>query len=160
MITQPLELASKLRSPPRDFDVFFWANAALIVLFFSLAGSQFVLAPGVPVGVGQSPEDSALVLPEMKATTAGAASVVVSYRRDEMILFEGGIYEFGNFRTVLEAYAKKHPGASLLVRVDKQVSMQGFLALCDLARGAGFANVLVAAEPAPAEASHLVPAGR
>ncbi|MBI5423761.1 MAG: hypothetical protein HZA32_06710 [Opitutae bacterium] len=160
MITQPLDLASKLRPPPRDFDVFFWANAALIVLFFSLAGSQFVLAPGVPVGVGQGAEEQALVLPEMSSTTVGAASVVVSYRRDEMILFEGGIYEFGNFRAVLEAYAKKHPGASLLVRVDKQVSMQGFLALCDLARAAGFANVLVAAEPAAGDAPRFVPAVR
>ena len=28
--------------------------------------------------------------------------MVVSYRRDNMILFEGGIYEFGNFKPVLE----------------------------------------------------------
>jgi biopolymer transport protein ExbD len=157
MITQPLELATKLRAPPRDFDVFFWANAGVIVLFFALLGSQFVLAPGMPVGVGQGAE---LELPQVGATMQGAASVVVSYRRDEMILFEGGIYEFANFRPVLEKYAKAHPGSALLVRVDKQVSMQGFLALCDLARAAGFANVLVAAEPAPGETPNFVPTGR
>lgn len=157
MITQPLELLSKLRAPPRDFDVFFWANAAAIVLFFSLAGSQFVLAPGVPVGVGQGAE---LELPQVNAAMTGTASVVVSYRRDEMILFEGGIYEFGNFRPVLESYAKKHPGASLLVRADRQVSLQGGMALCELARVAGFAQVLIAAESAPREAPRFVPAVR
>jgi len=157
MITQPLDLVGKLRQPPRDFDVFFWANAALVVLFFSLAGSQFVLAPGVPVGAGQSAD---LELPQMNAAMTGAASVVVSYRRDEMILFEGGIYEFGSFRPVLEAYAKKHPGASLLVRADRQVSLQGGMALCELARAAGFGQVIIATESTTGEASRFVPAVR
>lgn len=157
MITQPLDLVSKLRAPPRDFDVFFWANGALIVLFFALLGSRFVLAPGMPVKVG---ETAAIELPEVTSAMQSAASVVVSYRRDEMILFEGGIYNIREFRPELEKYVQKHPGAVLLVRVDRQVSMQGFLALCDLARAAGFVNVLVAAEAAAGESTKFVPAGR
>jgi biopolymer transport protein ExbD len=157
MITQPLDLASKLRAPPRDFDVFFWANGALIVLFFALLGSRFVLAPGMPVKVGES---AALELPAINSAMQGAASVVVSYRRDEMILFEGGIYDIREFRPVLEAYAKKHPGATLLVRADRQVSIQGFTALCDLARAAGFVNVLLATEANAGEAVKFVPTGR
>lgn len=149
MITRPLDLQAKLAPPPRDLDVVFWVTLAGICLFFGLLGSRFVLAPGLPVGVNTSAQ---LELPQVGTTQPAAASVVVSYRRDNMILFEGGIYEFANFRPVLERYAQSHPGAALLVRVDKQVSMQGFLELCDLAREAGFANVLVAAEPAPAEA--------
>ena len=90
----------------------------------------------------------------------GAATVVVSYRRDNMILFEGGIYEFSNFRPVLERYAQGHPGASLLVRFDRQVSMQGFTELCDLARAAGFETVLLATEPEGPEAPGLVPTRR
>lgn len=158
MITRPLELQSKLSPPPRDLDVVFWVNVGAVCLFFGLLGSRFILAPGMPVGVSAVPE---LVLPQVGVAQPGAASVVVSYRRDNMILFEGGIYEFANFRPVLEAYAKAHPGAAMLVRVDKQVSMQGFLDLCDLARAAGFANVLVAAEPAPEEtAPRFVVPGR
>jgi len=156
MITQPLELASKLRSPPRDFDVFFWANGALIVLFFALLGSRFVLAPGMPLKVGESAE---IELPRIGSTVQGAASVVVSYRRDEMLLFEGGIHDIRDVRPKLADYVKAHPGAVLLVRVDKQVSMQGFLALCDLAREVGFANVLVAAEPG-VETTKFVPTVR
>jgi biopolymer transport protein ExbD len=157
MITQPLDLASKLRAPPRDFDVFFWANGALIVLFFALLGSRFVLAPGMPVKVGES---AALELPAINSAMQGAASVVVSYRRDEMILFEGGIYDIREFRPVLEAYAEKHPGATLLVRADRQVSVQGFTALCDLARAAGFVNVLLATEANAGEAVKFVPTER
>lgn len=154
MITQPLELQSKLSPPPRNFDAFFWVNAGVVCLFFGLLGSRFVLAPGLLVGVGQGES----FLP--KASTAmhsAGATVVVSYRRDNMILFEGGIYEFSNFRPVLERYAKAHPRAAMLVRFDRQVSMQGFTELCDLARAAGFETVLLATEPTSGDAPQLVP---
>jgi biopolymer transport protein ExbD len=35
----------------------------------------------------------------------------------------------------------------MLVRCDRQVSVQDFMALCDMARAVGFANVLLASEP-------------
>ena len=158
MITQPLELQSKLSPPPRDLDVFFWANLAGICLFFALLGSRFILSPGLLVDVSQAEEG--FVLPKVNSAMHGSATVVVSYRRDNMILFEGGIYEFSNFQPVLERYAKAHPGASLLVRFDRQVSMQGFAELCDLARAAGFERVLLATEPAGTETPQFVPTGR
>jgi biopolymer transport protein ExbD len=154
MITRPLELQAKVAAPPRDFDVFFWLNAAAIGLFFALLGSKFVLAPGLPVGVGTE-----FVLPQTRGAVPGAAEVVVSYRRDNMILFEGGIYELAKFKTVLADYAKTHRGATMIVRVDRQVSMQGFIDLCDLARAAGFAAVHVAAEPGEEAAPQFVPTG-
>ncbi len=145
MITGPLELRSRLSPPPRDLDFFAWVNAGVIVLFFALLGSRFVLAPGLPINVAG---DSELVLPQMTGATdsAGPASVVVSYRRDNVILFEGGKYTMPELRKHMEAYAKQHPGAVMLVRADHQVSMQAFLALCEMARQVGFANVLAAAE--------------
>ncbi|MBA3850164.1 MAG: hypothetical protein C0502_09245 [Opitutus sp.] len=155
MITRPLELQSKVAAPPRDLDVFFWMNAGVVCLFFALLGSKFVLAPGLPVGVGPGFE-----LPQAKGAVPGAAEVVVSYRRDNMILFEGGIYELANFKPMLEGYAKKHKGATMIVRVDRQVSMQGFIDLCDLARAAGFGAVHVAAEPGEEAAPQFVPVNR
>lgn len=139
MITRPLDLQSRLAGAPRDMDVFFWCNTAAVCLFFSLLGSKFVLAPGVPVGVGEDFE-----LPRVANAVPGAADVVVSYRRDNMILFEGGIFELAGLREVLARYAREHAGSQMIVRVDQQVSMQGFLELCDLAKDVGFRNVLVA----------------
>jgi biopolymer transport protein ExbD len=146
MITRPLGLESRLSPPPRDLDFVAWVNVAVIVLFFSLLGSRFVLAPGVPIGVGD--QSGLVVLPQGGGTaeSTGAASVVVSYRRDNVILFEGGMYSLADLRKQMEGYAKKHPGAVMLVRADRQVSMQAFLDLCEMARSVGFANVLVAAE--------------
>jgi biopolymer transport protein ExbD len=149
MITSPLELQSRLSPPPRDLDFFAWVNVGVIVLFFGLLGSRFVLAPGLPIGVAA---DSELVLPEVAdaVANAGPASVVVSYRRKNVILFEGGKYTLPELRKHMEAYARQHPGAVMLVRADRQVSMQDFLNLCEMAREVGFANVIAAAEqPSP-----------
>lgn len=154
MITRPLDLQSKLSPPPRDLDLFFWVNVGAVALFFALLGSRFVLAPGVPVQVGGG--SAALELPQTSSVAQGPASVVVSYRRDNLVLFEGGIYELRDLRKAMEVYAKNHPGSTMLVRVDRQVSAQGLLDLFDLARAAGFAQVLLAAESHGSEESGLV----
>jgi biopolymer transport protein ExbD len=141
MITRPLDLQSKVSPAPRDFDVFFWVAGVVIVLLFALHGSRFIVTPGVAVQIGQDP---ALELPQASNSVLGRASVVVSYRRDNMILFEGGVYELQTFRPVLEAYAKRNPGTAMLVQMDKQVTMQGWMALKDIAEKAGFVTMIVA----------------
>ncbi len=157
MITRPLGLESRLSRPPRDLDVFFWVNVGAVALFFVLLGSRFVLAPGVAIQVGQAP--GLLELPDASTAAPGAASVVVSYRRDNMVIFEGGIYDLNDLRRPMEAYAKKHAGAVLLVRVDRQVTTQGLLKLFDLARAAGFSQVQIAAEPRDGEPASRMPPG-
>ncbi len=146
MITRPFDLESRLSSPPRDFDFFAWVNVAVIVLFFGLLGSRFVLAPGLPIGVGAA---GTFNLPAIGASgqSSAATSVVVSYRGNNVMLFEGGMYGLSDLRKHLELYAQRHPGAVMLVRADRQVSVQDFFSLCDMARAAGFAGVQAAAEP-------------
>ena len=145
MITRPFDLVSRLSPPPRELNAVAWVNVGVIALFFGLLGSRFVLAPGMPVGVG---DPGTIVLPAAGAVSAntGAASVVVSYRRDNVILFEGGMYSLPELQKHMEVYVRRHPGAVMLVRADRQVSMQAFLDLCAMARTVGFSNVLVAAE--------------
>ena len=151
MITRPLELESRLSPPPRDLDFVAWVNGAVIVLFFSVLGSRFVLAPGVSVGLAE--EGNQLVLPQGAGSpeSTGAASVVVSYRRDNVILFEGGMFSLADLQKQMADYAKKHPGAVMLVRADRQVSFQAGLELAGMAKAVGFANVVLAVEPPPKE---------
>jgi biopolymer transport protein ExbD len=151
MITRPLELQSRLSAPPRDLDFFAWVSVGVIALFFTMLGSRFVLPSGTAIDVDGQP--NGVVLPQGGAVTenAGAASVVVSYRRDNVILFEGGMYTMAELRKHMEAYTRQHPKAVMLVRADRQVSMQAFLDLCEMARQVGFANVVAAAEQPPAE---------
>jgi biopolymer transport protein ExbD len=146
MITRPLELESRLSPPPRDLNFVAWVNVAVIVLFFSLLGSRFVLAPGLLVGTSEG-----FNLP----TAAGlrnfqTASVVVHYRRDDVIIYEGAIVKLPELQQRLEAYAKQHPGEVLLLLADKHMSAQALGELSAMAQSAGFANMVMGAEtPAP-----------
>ncbi len=150
MITRPLDLESRMSPPPRDFNAVAWVNVGLIVLFFSLLGSRFVLATGVLIGVG---EPGVIELPSVNPASASttATSVVVSYRRDNVILFEGGMYSLAELRKHMEVYAKNNPGSVMLVRADRQVSNQALADLFALAGAVGFKNVLLAAEPTVSE---------
>ena len=151
MITRPFELESRLSPPPRDLDFVVWVNVAVIVLFFGLLGSRFVLAPGLLIGSG----NEGFALP---ATTglqhSPTASVVVSYRQDDVILFEGAIVKLPELQQRLEAYAKQHPGEVLLLLADKHVSAQAVTDLAAMAQSVGFAYVLMAGETPVAE-NHL-----
>lgn len=150
MITRPLDLESRMSPPPRDLNAVAWVNIGLIVLFFSLLGSRFVLATGLLVGVGEA---GVIELPSVNPASASTAvtSVVVSYRRDNVILFEGGMYSLAELRKHMEAYTKNNPGSVMLVRADKQVSNQALADLFAMAGAVGFKNVLLAAEPAVSE---------
>jgi len=137
MVTQPLDLESHLRPPPRSLDVFYFADLALLGVFFMLMGSQFVLAPGMPMN-----------LPVMEDSTnlAQPADVVVSMRGDDGILFEGGLFPLKAFESKLAEVVTTRGAVTVLVRVDRQVTAQGLLDLCAAARKAGAKHVQIAAE--------------
>lgn len=135
MITRPFDLESRLSPPPRDFTAVAWVNVGVIALFFSLLGSRFVLAPGLLVE---------LAAVDPASIDRVATSVVVTYRRDNVILFENGMYTLAELRAPLAAYAKKHPGSVLQVNPDKEVSFQALSDLGAMAGSVGFANMLLA----------------
>lgn len=139
MVTQPLDLVAHLRRTPRNLDVFFYADIALLAVFFVLMGSQFVLAPGMPMELPSVEGSSELGRP---------ADLVVSMRGDNVVLFEGGLFPLAGFGPRLAAIVKARGAETVLVRVDRQVTAQGLLDLCIAARAAGAKQVQIAAEEA------------
>ena len=140
MITHPLDLAAKLRPPPRNFDALFLVNGALIVVFFLLFGSRFVLAPGLGINFR---------LPEMAGAIEGAApaTVVISVPRSDMVLVEDGMFNYTQLRGWLQQRGRKEKGLVLLVRADRRVPSEDMGVIADMAVQAGFAGVLWAMEP-------------
>lgn len=151
MITRPFDLVSRLSAPPRDFNAIAWVNVGVIVLFFTLLGSRFVLAPGLLLKVDQS----AFNLPATPGLqNVRTASVVVGYRRDDVIMFDGAIITLPELRVRLAKYAGQHPGEVLLLIADRQVSVKALADLTAMAQSVGFAYVQLGAEPQPADAPH------
>lgn len=155
MITRPLELAARLSRPPRDLDVMHWVSAAGVMLFFTLAGSRFVLAPGLLIGS----DATGFALPRHGGVqNVRTAPVVVSYRRDNIILFGSGVYKrLEDLRGPLEAHARENPGALLLVLADQQVSILAVSRLAELAIASGFAGVQLAGQAGEVGARPLGP---
>jgi hypothetical protein len=142
MITRPLDLASRLRPEPRSFDWLFYVNGGLIVLFFSLFGSRFVLAPGLGLN---------FQVPTMPGAMAGAALTThrISVMRSDLIFVDEGAINARDLRSWLVREAKKTKHPSLLVLVGAGVPTMDFTDIASSAIAAGFVQVQMGAqEPA------------
>ncbi|MDE3083843.1 MAG: biopolymer transporter ExbD [Verrucomicrobiota bacterium] len=141
MITRPLNLVSRVRPPPRSFDAFYFINIGLLVLFFFLLGSRFVLAPGLGVGL-----TGGFVLPTMPGAKmeAAATSVVVSVPRPGVALVDEGMFNFAQLADWLRARAQGQKSPTLLIRADRRVPMQDIADLTAMAKAAGFVYVQLA----------------
>ena len=139
MITRPLELVARLRPEPRNLDWLHFVNAGLLVLFFSLFGSRFVLAPGLGVELRQMP-----------GSRAGAAQTThyISVTRSGVIIINSGPVGLAGLKNWLMEEAKKTPHPSLLVRADKDVKTGDFADIASAAWAAGFSVVWSTEEPA------------
>lgn len=145
MITRPLDLSSRLRPPPRGFEVLFFVNAGVIALFFVLFGSRFVLSPGLGVDFS---------IPALPQAIEGAqpTDVVIAIKGVDMAFVEGAKVNFVGLRQYLAARAKGRPGLRLLVQADAALTTRDLTEVYDMARAAGFASVQIAAEQAAAPA--------
>lgn len=144
MITRPLDLASRLRPEPRNFDALFFVNVGLLVLFFGLFASRFVLAPGLGVD---------FKLPEVQGSLTGATvtTSTISVKNSGQI-FADGLLTMSQLREWLKGEVRKTKNPSLLVRMSSGVPVSVQNEIVSAARAAGFGSniVLAAEEPAAA----------
>ncbi len=146
MITRPLDIASHLQPPPRSMDWLFYVNGGLIVLFFFLFGSRFVLAPGLGVDFR---------LPEMPEAQINAAATThfISVKRGGIIFASGsGALNLAQLREWLHAQAQTVKTPVLLVRASADVPVSELVEIYTVARQAGFA-IHQGAEAPPASDS-------
>ena len=141
MITRPLDLASKLRTEPRRLDALFWVNVGILVLFFTLFGSRFVLAPGFGVDFS---------LPEMNGANAGASRTthVISVSRPGLIFTDDGAINMGQLTAWLDQQGRVTKDASLLVRASAVIPLSDLTEITSAARKAGFRVQIAALESA------------
>lgn len=144
MITRPLDLASKLRPEPRNFDFLFLVNGGLLVLFFLMFGSRFILAPGLGVD---------FKLPVMAGAVAGAAptehwiSVLPSGQ-----IFADGLLNMAQLQQWLKTKAKESRRPSLLVRASVGVPVEEIAKIVSAAQAAGFVRIEFGAEEPASDA--------
>lgn len=143
MITRPLDLASRLRREPRSFDWLFFVNGGLIALFFTVFGSQFVLAPSLGV-------DFRLAAVRGAAADARPATHHVNVTHSA-IFVRDGLVTMEQLRAWLRAQAHTTAEPVLLVVAAEDVPTAVSFEIAGAARAAGFAVRFAADEPRDAD---------
>jgi biopolymer transport protein ExbD len=138
MISRPLDLASKLRRPPRNFDWLFFVNVGLIALFFGLFGSRFVLVPALGVDFR---------LPEMPGATPVQVTQTINVTAAGQIFTAEGGMQMSDLRVWLRVQAKSTKEPVLNVIADKNVPLERLTEITSAAAEAGFVRVVAAEEP-------------
>src|SRR3954452_20279409 len=150
MITRPLDLAAKLRPPPRSFDVWFFVNAGLIVLAFALFGSRFVLAPGLGVDfrLPEMPGARAMATETTHYITVNNAGLIIAPEGSITLKRLGEwLQEQAKDFDRLRAEGKNPPVPSLLVKASAGVSPAEQTQIVSLALAAKFRVQWAAEEP-------------
>lgn len=144
MITRPLDLLSRLRPQPRNFDFIFLVNGGLIALFFTLFSSHFVLSPGLRVNNG----DILLPVSQEALVAPKAAPVSVSVNANGLVWGGDGLIGQERLPEWMVAQAKRAPGSTLLVIMDTRAPMDVFTKISDAAKAAGFIDIQLAMQSA------------
>ena len=135
MITRPLDLASRMRPEPRNFDWLFYVNVAVLVVFFAFFGSDFVLAPGLSVRLPSAAGADANAKPATHFITVLATGQIYTAQ---------GTLKLEQVETWLSAQARATKAPVLLIRGDATVPVSVITMIGGAAAKAGFADVMVA----------------
>jgi biopolymer transport protein ExbD len=140
MITRPLDLASRLRPAPRNFDFWFFVNIGLMLLAFFLFGSRFVLAPGLGVK---------FQLPEMTGSREQAMRTThdIAVKEAGLIVSKEGPVTLVRLGEYLREEAKTTRQPVLLVRAESSVEISELAKIVGLAQAAGFQVVAATQDP-------------
>jgi biopolymer transport protein ExbD len=146
MITRPLDLAARLRPAPRNFDALFLVNGGLLVLFFLLFGSRFVLAPGLGVG---------FEMLQVPGARSGATQTThrITVKPSGLIFIDDGPADLRRLTEWLQVEAKKTRQPSLLIIASRTVQGGKIAEIANAAQAAGFLKVQWAAEEPTAATS-------
>ena len=137
MLSQPLELEQFIRTEPKTtLEVVPIIDLVVIVVFFGLFGSPFVVPAGVEVD---------LEVNESLVTGVGVTAVL-TVKRDNMLLFEGQNLKLHQFEEKARAYLQGKDNAVLLLRLDPDIKIDTFFQISAEAKKAGFSKVHVAGE--------------
>src|SRR5271154_6845332 len=139
MIARPLDLATRLRPPPHGMGSLHYVNVILVVFFFYMFGSRFILSPGLGVD---------FQLPVLDGARAGAAQTpyYINVLRSGQIFTDDGLVDMDQLHDWLKVRATHEVRPTLLIRASKEVSLSELVEIQGVARSAGFGRVLIGAE--------------
>ncbi|TVR54118.1 MAG: biopolymer transporter ExbD [Puniceicoccaceae bacterium] len=147
MKLSPLNLQDQLPRPTRRFPLLPILDVALILLFFGLFQSGFVVAPGLSLELPRTAGEPVDHAARFRILT------VEEVEGSELLIFEGRVLNLAGLERLLPTLEKPTRDEVLLIRLDRRVSLETLVRISEVARDAGFERIHLAAESAPAAAA-------
>lgn len=140
-LTRPFDFRSYITCAPKPgFDPVPVLDLLLLTFFLALLSSRFVFAPGTTIDLARY---------HAHGQGGWVSPAVLTVDRHNMAFFEGLKIPMSGLEATLHRYAEEHPQTRhLLLKADAGLDLQQLFDLMDVARSAGFDQVLVAAEEA------------
>ncbi len=114
----------------------------LIALIFTLVSSKFVLAPGLSISVTS---DKALpIMNTPERTLVDSDLSVLTAVGNSMLIFDGDIYDKKSLAKKMSNLKGKNE--VLLIKVDKNLTIQSLVEIAELAKTGGFKQIHIAAK--------------
>lgn len=137
MFSQPLNLERFIRTKSESsLEVVPIIDILIIVVFFGIFGTPFILPSGVKVDLQLSEN----------LVTGIEVTAVLTVKRDNMLLFEGQNLKLSQFEEKARIYLNGKENVTLLIRLDPVINTETFFKICGEAKKAGFSTVHVAGE--------------
>ncbi len=136
MLSRPLDLASRLRPAPRNFDHVFLINLGLIALFFKVFDSPYVLAPVLEVGGFELPAVANAGVGAPRPTLS--ITVTPGGAGGAFIMVDSGVHNLAQFKVRLKEHARTEKTPVLLMLVDRRVPYGDWIDIRAAAEDAGF----------------------
>ena len=117
-----------------------WINVVLMVLFFFVIESGFVLQPGIVMELPRAP----------LVDGARYGSLVITMSGEDMIFFNDERHSLASLGPALAAAAVGEPDKTLVIEADKRVTQSRLVDVYNLAVEAGIERVVLATRIASA----------
>ncbi len=118
-------------------------DIVLLAFIFSFAAGKYIVAPGLLIDL-----DSSETLPKISApdyAVADADLSVLTATGTSMLIFDGAIYDMKSFEKKIAA--QKPAGTTLLIKADKNLTVQSLVEIAEAAKAGGYKKIQLAAKP-------------
>ncbi|MBO5255387.1 MAG: biopolymer transporter ExbD [Opitutales bacterium] len=136
----PINVFSKIPKERISIGSVAIVDIILIAFILMLSMSKFVLAPGFSIGVDNN-------LPNMANPNYAKIDsdlTVLTAKTNSMIIFDGAIYDSSILSKKMAT--KRHKG-TLLIKADKNLTVQQLLKIAEAAKIGGFDKIHIATNP-------------
>ncbi len=114
-------------------------DIVLLLLIYFMLSSSFIVQPGIKVKLPRA----------ASGEVEEGDKINLSISKTEQIFLNSEMVKLSELGARLRPLLKEHPGKTLIIRADKELTLDATIRIIDIAKLAGAEKFLIATEPGP-----------